>query len=392
MTYKQIGWKELTAITGSLGKNSVKKMREISPLLAESLVEHAFGNILAASTLPRRDRELVTIGLLGAMGGAEPQLRTHLEAALRVGADPDELIALAEHLSVYAGYPRALNLLRETRSILADKNLCTLKETRKVSLNDHNTRVFDSGGVKPALVLIHALAMDWRMWREVIPNLTANFRVIAYDIRGFGCAAGAPPAQGLETYALDLSSLLNKLGVAKAHIAGLSLGGSIAQHLALKAPSRFHSLTIIATTAWPFEAFAQRADAAVFTGMDAQVIPSLTRWFRPEDLAENGWGVRYARDNVQRVFVSGWQAGWMALATIETGKRLNEITVPTHIVAGELDASTPPELMKGFLDIPEASFEMIANAPHMISLVYPHELAAAITRGTGLKLSASNTE
>ncbi|MGB8664930.1 MAG: alpha/beta fold hydrolase [Serratia inhibens] len=392
MTYKQIGWKELAAITGPQSKKSVEKIREISPLLAESLVEHAFGTLFTASPLPRRDQELVTISLLGAMGGAEPQLRTHLEAALRVGADPDELIALAEHLSVYACYPRALNLLRETRVILADKNLCTLKETRKVDLHDHDTRVFDSGGVKPVLVLIHALAMDWRMWREVIPNLSANFRVIAYDIRGFGCAAEAPSAAGLETYALDLSDLLNKLGVTQAHIAGLSLGGSIAQHLALKDPSRFHSLTIIAATAWPLEVFTQRADAAVLAGMDAQVIPSLTRWFRPEDLAENSWAVRYARNNVQRAFVSGWQAGWMALASIETGKRLNEITVPTHIVAGELDVSTPPELMKGFLAIPGASFEIIAGAPHMISLVYPHELAAAITRGTGLRQPALDIE
>ncbi|KAA8997660.1 alpha/beta fold hydrolase [Affinibrenneria salicis] len=382
MKYEQIGWKELTAIDGPRGEHTVTSVGETSPLLAESLIVHAFGTVFAQSTLSRRERELVTVGMLGAMGGAEPQLRIHLEAALRVGVDPDELIALAEHTSVYAGYPRSLNLLIATRAALGDTGRLAPQVTSRLTLTDHDTRVVDSGGDKPALVLVHALGLDWRMWREVIPLLSTRFRVIAYDLRGFGSAAGAPVANGLETYALDLADLLDKLGIQKAHIAGLSLGGSIAQKLALIDPARFLTLTIIASTAWPFEAFNQRAISATQDGMDAQVIPSLTRWFRPADLARNDWTVRYARDCVQRAFVADWNAGWLALSSIDTGTRLQEITVPTHIIAGELDASTSPDLMKGFLTIPGASYEVIAEAPHMVSLVCPNELAKAIISGT----------
>ncbi len=381
MKQEKIGWKELVAIDGLRGEQTVATVRETSALLAENLVDHAFGSVFAQTTLSRRERELVTLGILGAIGGAEPQLRIHLHAALRVGAHPDELVALAEHMSVYAGYPRALNLLREVREAVLATEGPSLMTTRRLTLADHQTRVFDSASDKPAVILVHALGLDHRMWREVIPLIAERFRVIAYDLRGYGAAAGAPVAKGLSTHADDLVALLDSLQIDSAHVVGLSLGGSIAQQLALSKPERMQSLTVVASTAWPFDAFTERAGAAERDGMDAQVIPSLTRWFRPEDLAQGGWSVRYARDAVERAFVADWVAGWHALATITTGERLGQIRVPTYVIAGERDASTPPQLMKRMLEIPGATYSEIAGAPHMVSLTHPQPLAEAILRG-----------
>ncbi|MBI1417497.1 MAG: alpha/beta fold hydrolase [Limimaricola sp.] len=381
MKQEKIGWKELVAINGLRGEQTVATVRQTSAVLAETLVDHAFGSVFAQTSLSRRERELVTLGILGAIGGAEPQLRIHLDAALRVGAHPDELVALAEHMSVYAGYPRALNLLREVREALGAAGAPATLATRHVMLDDHQTRVFDSAGAKPALVLVHALGLDHRMWRDVIPVLTERFRVIAYDLRGHGAAAGAPVAQGLVNYAGDLVALLDRLEIDSAHVVGLSLGGSIAQELALGRPERLRTLTVVASTAWSFDAFTERARAAERDGMAAQVIPSLTRWFRPEDLAQGGWAVRFARDAVERAFVADWVAGWHALATITTGDRLGQIRVPTHVIAGERDASTPPQLMKRMLEIPGATYSEIAGAPHMVSLTHPAPLAKAVLRG-----------
>lgn len=381
MKQEQIGWKELVAIDGQRGKQTVATVRETSALLAENLVDHAFGSVFAQTTLSRRERELVTLGILGAIGGAEPQLRIHLEAALRVGAHPDELVAIAEHMSVYAGYPRALNLLREVGEAVRAADGPLAMTTCRMTLDDHQTRVFDSANDKPAVILVHALGLDHRMWREVIPLIAEKFRVIAYDLRGHGAAAGAPVAKGLSTYAGDLVALLDSLQIENAHVVGLSLGGSIAQQMALSQPERMQSLTVVASTAWPFDAFTERARAAESDGMNAQVIPSLTRWFRPEDLAQGGWAVRYARDAVERAFVADWVAGWHALATIATGDRLGQIRVPTHVIAGERDASTPPQLMKRMLEIPGATYSEIAGAPHMVSLTHPKPLAEAILRG-----------
>ncbi|MBX7483464.1 alpha/beta fold hydrolase [Qipengyuania qiaonensis] len=68
----------------------------------------------------------------------------------------------------------------------------TLVTARPFPLRDHTTALFDSGGEKPPMVLLHELGLDWRMWSRVIPRLTPHHRVVAIDLRGFGAAAGAP--------------------------------------------------------------------------------------------------------------------------------------------------------------------------------------------------------
>ena len=91
---------------------------------------------------------------------------------------------------------------------------------------------------------------------------------------------------------------------------GLSYGGGIAQTAALAYPERFESLVLAATTDYPFEAFEPRARSAETDGMEAQVVPSLTRWFTPAALAADGWGVRYARECVRRGNPVDWAAAW----------------------------------------------------------------------------------
>ncbi|KRA83690.1 alpha/beta fold hydrolase [Altererythrobacter sp. Root672] len=373
------GKRELAAIDGARGEATEARIRRTSPLLADMLLDHAFGTVFASTALSRREREMATIGMLGAIGGVEPQLRLHVEAALRVGADRDEIVALLEQMSVYAGYPRAINMLNTVREVFDEERLPMAAGTKEWSLRDSTTRVFDSGENKPVLVLVHALGLDWRMWRDVIPHLTRAHRVIAYDLRGFGAAQTAAPAQGLSDYAVDLAELIQSLGTGPVHLAGLSLGGSIGLELALKHPELLSSLTVIAATAWSFPAFAERAHAADEQGLPAQIAPSLTRWFRPSDLATNNWGVRYARDCVERADLAGWRAGWNALAGIGVGEHLGQICIPTHVIAGENDASTPPSLMQGLAEIPTTRFTTISGAPHMLALTHADELAKAIS-------------
>lgn len=380
-----IGWKELKAIDGERGVATAARVRETSQVLADALTDFAFGEVFSRAELGRRERELITVGVLAAIGGAEPQLRIHLEAALNVGADADELVAIAEHLSVYAGFPRALNLLRETREMLELQGLSLPLPSYRMQFSDHETLVTDTGGNNPPVVLLHALGLDRRMWRDVIRELSANYRVIAYDLRGHGHAAGAPLAKNIFDFADDLRELLGHFGITKATVIGLSMGGSIAQCFALNHADRIERLGILASTAWGHPAFEARAQAAERDGMDAQVIPTLTRWFTPEALALNNWAVRYARDRVQRALVTDWSASWRALGQIDIEARLGDISVPTFIIAGERDPSTPPELMQKLADaIPKASFEIIAAGPHMLTLEKPREVAEAVLRKLAL--------
>lgn len=374
-----IGDHAMKRMTGRAQGTVLASVGAHSPVLADSLVHHAFGKIIGQTTLGYVERELETIAMLGAMGGCESQLRSHLGFALDCGVAPEEIIASVEQVSVYAGYPRALTMLRIAREVLRDRGAEPLV-AKAFSLGDHDTCLFDSGGGKPAMILLHALGLDWRMWSRVIPRLTAHFRVIAYDLRGFGGAAFAPQVHDLARYAQDAAELMDRLGLPSARIVGLSLGGSIALELALQRPDRVQDLSVIAATAWSFPAFEDRARAAESEGMEAQVVPSLMRWFRAGDLATNGWPVRYARNCVRRSHVCDWSAAWRVLAGISLDGRLDRIAAPMRIVAGASDQSTPPALMTRLAEGAGRCFEVIGDAPHMLALTHPEDLGAALLR------------
>ncbi|MFA5968426.1 MAG: alpha/beta fold hydrolase [Sphingomonas sp.] len=374
-----IGDHAMKRLTGQAQETILASVGARSPGLADSLVNHAFGRIIAQTTLGCEERELETIAMLGAMGGCENQLCAHLGFALDCGLAPEEIVASIEQVSVYAGYPRALTMLRIASDVMRDRGE-ELLAAKRFPLRDHDTCLFDSGGDKPPLMLLHALGLDWRMWSRVIPLLTPHFRVIAYDLRGFGGAAFAPGIRDLAHCVQDVADVMERLALSQAQIVGLSLGGSIALELALQQPGRVQELTVIAATAWSFPVFEERAQFAEAQGMEAQIIPSLTRWFRASDLATNGWPVRYARNCVRRASVADWSGAWRTLAGISLEGRLDGITAPMRIIAGECDQSTPPELMKRLPEGARRSFEVIEDAPHMIALTHPKELATAILK------------
>lgn len=381
MNRQVVGNHEITAVVGDGSRATLASIARLSPTLADALSGYAFGDVFSRAILGRRERELATVAVLGAIGGAEPQLAVHVAAALRCGVERDELVALAEHLTVYAGFPRGLNLLSVIDRTLGQAGIEPPRPSRIVDLGDHETEATDTGGDGTPIVLVHALGLDRRMWHGVVGPLAARHRVIAYDLRGHGRAAAVPATTGLDNLANDLRLLLDRLGTTKVHLAGLSLGGSIATRFAAEWPERLRSLTIVAATAWGNPAFEARAVAAETDGMAAQIVPTLTRWFTPAALAEDGPAVRWAREKVRRTIVSDWMASWRSLASISIETLLPSISVPTHIIAGEKDASTPPSLMQGFAAIPGATFDVIEGAPHMIALEKPSELAASILAG-----------
>src|SRR4051794_35186340 len=90
----------------------------------------------------------------------------------------------------------------------------------------------------PALLMINSLGADLSMWEPQLPALTARFRVIRYDARGHGRSPVPPGRYALDDLGSDALDLLDHLGVARAHVCGLSLGGMTAMWLAAPAPQR----------------------------------------------------------------------------------------------------------------------------------------------------------
>ena len=381
MARREQGLREYQALIGVPADQGLAEVRLRSPQLYQTVIESAFGGPLTRPELGRAERELATVAILAAMGGAERQLAVHVRAALHVGVAASELLALCEHVALYSGFPRALSAAEVVDEVAVATGLARPSQLHEVPLGDHETVVAQLGEAGPPVVLIHALGLDWRMWEPVMPALANGRRVFAYDIRGHGSAAGSAGPFTMNDTAADLFGVLDALGLDRAHIVGLSYGGGIAQTAAVRAPERFSSLALLATTDYPFETFEGRARAGEVDGMDAQVIPSLTRWFTPGAVATNDWGVRYARERVRRGDPNDWAASWRAFAGLDVQGRLAGFPAPTLILVGEADASTTPEIMAGIAQrIPGSTYRQLPDTPHMQTLERPHMVAEALGR------------
>lgn len=117
------GKRLLAAIDGEAGAQVVASLKEIAPDFSQYLLEYPFGDIYARPTLDLRSREIATIAALTAMGNAQPQLKVHIKAALNVGVKPEEIVEVMMQMSVYAGFPAALNGLNATKQVFQEQHI-----------------------------------------------------------------------------------------------------------------------------------------------------------------------------------------------------------------------------------------------------------------------------
>ncbi len=116
-TRYQRGLAQLEAVSGLHGTKVIQSLEDIAPDLGRYIVEFAYGDIFARPGLDKRTRELATVAALSAMGTAAPQLKVHMQAALRVGASRQEIIETVIQMIPYAGFPAALNAVAIAREI-----------------------------------------------------------------------------------------------------------------------------------------------------------------------------------------------------------------------------------------------------------------------------------
>ncbi len=117
----EIGLEKLKQIDGQNGVDVVENLRKIHPDFAKYLVEYPFGDIYSRQNLDLRLREIATIAALCALGNAKPQLKVHVKAGLNVGLTKDEIYEIILQMSVYAGFPAAINGFLAAQEVFAGK-------------------------------------------------------------------------------------------------------------------------------------------------------------------------------------------------------------------------------------------------------------------------------
>jgi 4-carboxymuconolactone decarboxylase len=113
----------LDAVDGTAGAKVIDSLRDVSPELGHQVVSWGFGEIYSRPGLIPRDRQLVTLGMLTALGGCELELEVHINAALNVGLTAEEIVEAFLHSAVYCGFPRALNATLTAKKVLSDRGL-----------------------------------------------------------------------------------------------------------------------------------------------------------------------------------------------------------------------------------------------------------------------------
>lgn len=118
-----VGLNKLAEIDGQAAHKVIESLQNVCPDLARYTIEYPFGDIYSRPALDLKSREIATVAALTAMGNCRPQLIVHINAALNVGCSPEEIKETVLQMSVYAGFPAALNGMFAVREVLEERDL-----------------------------------------------------------------------------------------------------------------------------------------------------------------------------------------------------------------------------------------------------------------------------
>jgi 3-oxoadipate enol-lactonase len=209
-----------------------------------------------------------------------------------------------------------------------------------------NTRLryqLEGNEQNPVLTLSNALGTDIGMWAPQMPDLLPRFRVLRYDTRGLGSSDAPPGEYSMEQLGRDVLALSDGLQIGRFAFLGLSLGGMIGQWLGANAADRITALVLANTSPFvpPKSNWDDRRRAVLDRGMAAVVDASMGRFFSPETLAKNDPLVMSIRATLLATNPGGYSGCCAAIRDMDHRELLPAIVVPTLVIGGERDASTP---------------------------------------------------
>jgi 3-oxoadipate enol-lactonase len=237
--------------------------------------------------------------------------------------------------------------------------------------------VRDEGAERPVLFL-NSLGTDLRLWDKVIPQLP-GIRAIRMDTRGHGLSDCPPPPYGMGALVRDAEAVLEALGVTGAVVVGCSLGGMMAQGLAVKRPDLVAALVLSNTAAriGTVEMWHERIVAVQAEGVAALAETVLARWFPPAFHATAEFAAW--RNMLVRTPADGYAGCAAAIAGTDFYTPLSGLRLPVLGIAGSADGSTPPDLVRETVElVPGARFALIRGAGHLPMVDKAGEYAAAL--------------
>jgi len=230
------------------------------------------------------------------------------------------------------------------------------------------------------VVFANSLGTDYRLWDQILPLLPAGLRLIRYDKRGHGLSSCPPAPYSMGALVSDAERLLDHLKVRDCLFVGLSIGGMIAQGLAVKRIDQIRAMVLSNTGSkiGTADMWADRIAAVNTGGIEVLADSILERWFSKSFRATDelvAW-----RNMLTRQPVDGYTGCSAAISGTDFFTTTASLTLPTLGIAGSEDGSTPPDLVRETVELVKGSkFHLIRGAGHLPCVENPHEYAQVLT-------------
>ena len=234
-------------------------------------------------------------------------------------------------------------------------------------------------GAGEPLLLIHGLGYARWGWEPVLEPLARSFDVILFDNRGIGESDAPPGPYTVADLATDAVQVLDEAGVERAHVLGTSLGGMVAQELALAAPERVARLVLACTTPGGAESFPmpERTVALMTSGATLRQFVENALADKPDaDLVDR---ILHHREATAQPF-EAWSAQAAAGATFDALDRVAGVEAPTLVLHGTEDAvvdSRNAALLAA--RIPDARVELFPGGGHLFFWEQPERFTEVVT-------------
>lgn len=236
---------------------------------------------------------------------------------------------------------------------------------------------------RPPVVLLHSVGLDLTYWDSHIAALRGEHDVVAVDLPGHGRSLAHASDITIDTVAREVATTVTALDAGPVTLVGLSVGGLVAQALALDHPELVSSLALLDTAA-RFGAAAQtamraRADTTRREGMAAILDGLFDHWFTPATRRERPDLLDRATKTLLQQDPDVHAALWEMISGVDMFDRLPQIEAPTLVLVGEHDSSSPiPSAEELRANIPHADLHIVDNAAHLSPIEAPDAVSGRL--------------
>lgn len=230
------------------------------------------------------------------------------------------------------------------------------------------------------LVLINSLGSNLRMWDKVLPQFEMRFRVVRFDTRGHGASSVPPAPYTIEQLGGDMLFLMDRLGIERANICGISLGGLVGLWMGVRAPGRVRRLVLANTAArvGTRKRWEERAAAVRASGMASLATATVERWFTPAYRDTHSAEMEAFRAMISATDAEGYARCCDVLRDTDLCGEIASIETPCLVISGTHDAAIPPEEGRRLQAALRNSAYLELDASHLSAWEQSDQFAAAV--------------